>query len=98
MIKIVIDDEEERALSPEAEELLGRRAGEVGFSTLDSPLELPSRRNRAEPQCRLRRRLPFAATSGRGPDNKARRGRGTEGSNPSPSSGESTNFRSLSAT
>jgi len=35
------------------------------------------------------RRLPFAATSGRGPDNKARRGRGTEGSNPSPSSNES---------
>jgi hypothetical protein len=30
----------------------------------------------------------FAATSG-GPDNKARRGRGTEGSNPSPSSRES---------
>ena len=30
----------------------------------------------------------FAATSG-GPDNKARRGRGTEGSNPSPSSKES---------
>jgi hypothetical protein len=50
---------------------------------------LPSRKNRAAPQCRLRRRLPFAATSGRGPDNKARRGRGTEGSNLSPSSGES---------
>ena len=32
MIKIVIDDEEEKALSPEAEELLRRRAAEVGFS------------------------------------------------------------------
>jgi hypothetical protein len=29
----------------------------------------------------------------RGPDNKARRGRGTEGSNPSPSSGESCELR-----
>ena len=35
VIKIVIDDEEEKALSPEAEELLRRRAAEVGFSTLD---------------------------------------------------------------
>ena len=35
MIKIVIDDEEEKALSPEAEELLQRRAAEVGFSALD---------------------------------------------------------------
>jgi len=35
----------------------------------------PSRRNCGEPQCRVRRRLTFAATSG-GPDNKARRGRG----------------------
>jgi hypothetical protein len=31
---------------------------------------LPSRRNRAEPQCRLRRRRPFAATSGSGPTTK----------------------------
>jgi len=31
---------------------------------------VPSRRNRAEPQCRLRRRLPFAATSGGGPTTK----------------------------
>ena len=34
MIKIVIDYEGEKALSPEAEELLRRRAAEVGFSTL----------------------------------------------------------------
>src|SRR6516165_7378523 len=46
-----------------------------------------SRRNRAEPQCRFRRRLPSQQRAG--PDNKARDGRGTEGSNPSPSSGES---------
>src|SRR6516165_1668305 len=40
----------------------------------------PSRRNRGEPQCRLRRRLPFAATSG-GPTTKlavALRGRRLE--------------------
>ena len=35
MIKILTDYEGERALSPEAEELLRRRAAEVGFSTLD---------------------------------------------------------------
>jgi hypothetical protein len=35
VIKIVIDDEGEKALLPEAEELLRRRAAEVGFSTLD---------------------------------------------------------------
>jgi hypothetical protein len=35
VIKIVIDDEGEKALSPEVEELLRRRAAEVGFSTLD---------------------------------------------------------------
>src|SRR5262249_24857896 len=46
-----------------------------------------SRRNRAEPQCRFRRRLPSQQRAG--PDNKARDGPGTEGSNPSPSSGES---------
>ena len=42
MIKIVIDDEdeEEKALSPEAEELLRRRAAEVGFSTLDWIVQL----------------------------------------------------------
>ena len=39
VIKIVIDDEE-KALSPEAEELLRRRAGEVGFSTLDWIVQL----------------------------------------------------------
>ena len=39
MIKIVIDDEE-KALSPEAEELLRRRAGEVSFSTLDWIVQL----------------------------------------------------------
>src|SRR5215813_12488016 len=46
-----------------------------------------SRRNRAEPQCRFRRRLPSQQRAG--PDNKARDGRGTEGSNPSPSCEES---------
>jgi hypothetical protein len=40
VIKIVIDDEEEKALSPEAEELLRRRAAEVGFSTLDWIVQL----------------------------------------------------------
>jgi hypothetical protein len=35
VIKIVIDNEGDKALSPEAEELLRRRAAEVGFSTLD---------------------------------------------------------------
>ena len=40
MIKIVIDDEEEKALSPEAEEMLRRRAAEVGFSTLDWIVQL----------------------------------------------------------
>ena len=40
MIKIVIDDEEERALSPEVEELLRRRAAEVGFSTLEWIVQL----------------------------------------------------------
>jgi hypothetical protein len=40
VIKIVIDDEEERALSPEVEELLRRRAAEVGFSTLDWIVQL----------------------------------------------------------
>ena len=39
MIKIVIDDEE-KALSLEAEEVLRRRAGEVGFSTLDWIVQL----------------------------------------------------------
>ena len=39
MIKIVIGDEE-KALSPEAEELLRRRAGEVGFSALDWIVQL----------------------------------------------------------
>ena len=36
----VVRLEEERALSPEAEELLRRRAAEVGFSTLDWIVEL----------------------------------------------------------
>ena len=40
MIKIAIDDEGEKALSPEAEELLRRRAAEVGFSTLDWIVQL----------------------------------------------------------
>jgi hypothetical protein len=40
LIKIVIDDEEEKALSPEAEELLQRRAAEVGFSALDWIVQL----------------------------------------------------------
>ena len=40
MIKIVIDDEGEKALSPEAEELLRRRAAEVGFSALDWIIQL----------------------------------------------------------
>ena len=40
VIKIVIDDEEERALSPEAKEMLRRRAAEVGFSTLDWIVQL----------------------------------------------------------
>ena len=40
MIKIVIDDEGEKALSPEAEELLRRRAAEVGSSTLDWIVQL----------------------------------------------------------
>ena len=40
MIKIVIDDEEEKALSPEAEESLRRRAAEVGFSALDWIVQL----------------------------------------------------------
>jgi hypothetical protein len=39
VIKIVID-EEEKALSPGAEELLRRRAAEVGFSTLDWIVQL----------------------------------------------------------
>ena len=40
VIKIVIDDEGEKALSLEAEELLRRRAAEVGFSTLDWIVQL----------------------------------------------------------
>ena len=36
----VIDDEGEKALSPEAEELLRRRAAEVGFSTLEWIVQL----------------------------------------------------------
>jgi hypothetical protein len=43
VVKIVINDEGEKALSPAAEELLRRRAAEVGFSTLEwivQPLEL----------------------------------------------------------
>ena len=40
MVKIVIDDEGEKALSPEAEELLRRRAAEVGFSTLEWIVQL----------------------------------------------------------
>ena len=40
MVKIVIDDEGEKALSPEAEELLRRRAAEVGFSTLEWIIQL----------------------------------------------------------
>jgi hypothetical protein len=40
MIKIVIDDEGEKALSRESEELLRRRAAEVGFSTLDWIVQL----------------------------------------------------------
>jgi hypothetical protein len=40
LIKIVIDDEEEKALSPEADELLQRRAAEVGFSALDWIVQL----------------------------------------------------------
>jgi hypothetical protein len=38
VIKVVIDDEEEKALS--LEELLRRRAAEVGFSTLDWIVQL----------------------------------------------------------
>jgi hypothetical protein len=40
VVKIVIDDEGEKALSPEAEELLRRRAAEVGFSTLEWIVQL----------------------------------------------------------
>jgi hypothetical protein len=40
VIKIVIDNEGDKALSPEAEELLRRRAAEVGFSTLDWIVQL----------------------------------------------------------
>src|SRR5215472_8428827 len=40
VIKTAIDYEGERALSPEAEELLRRRAAEVGFSTLDWIVQL----------------------------------------------------------
>ena len=40
MVKIVIDDEGEKALSPEAEELLRRRAAEAGFSTLEWIVQL----------------------------------------------------------
>jgi len=42
VIKIVIDYEGEKAkaLSPEAEEVLRRRAAEVGFSTLDWIVQL----------------------------------------------------------
>jgi hypothetical protein len=40
VINIVIDDEGEKVLSPEAEELLRRRAAEVGFSTLDWIVQL----------------------------------------------------------
>ena len=40
MVKIVIDDEGEKALSPAAEELLRRRAAEVGFSTLEWIVQL----------------------------------------------------------
>jgi hypothetical protein len=40
VVKFVIDDEGEKALSPEAEELLRRRAAEVGFSTLDWIVQL----------------------------------------------------------
>ena len=40
MIKIVVEDDEEKALSPEAEELLRRRAAEIGFSTLDWIVQL----------------------------------------------------------
>jgi hypothetical protein len=40
VVKFVIDDEGEKALSPEAEELLRRRAAEVGFSTQDWIVQL----------------------------------------------------------
>jgi hypothetical protein len=40
VIKIVIDDEGVKALSPEAEELLRKRAAEVGFPTLDWIVQL----------------------------------------------------------
>jgi hypothetical protein len=40
VIKIAIDDEGEKVLSPEAEQLLRRRAAEVGFSTLDWIVQL----------------------------------------------------------
>ena len=40
MIKIVIDDEGEKALSHEAEGLLRRRAAEVRFSALDWIVQL----------------------------------------------------------
>jgi len=40
VIKIVIDDEGEKALSPEAEGLLRRRAAEVRFSALDWIVQL----------------------------------------------------------
>jgi len=40
VVKIVIDDEGEKALSPEAEELLRRRAAEAGFSTLEWIVQL----------------------------------------------------------
>jgi hypothetical protein len=39
---------------------------------------------------RLRSGAPIPRNRAPGRDNRARRGRGTEGSNPSPSSGEST--------
>jgi len=52
VIKIVIVDEEEKALSPEAEESLRRRAAEVGFSALDwivQLLELHAEARRGRP-------------------------------------------------
>jgi hypothetical protein len=74
VIKIVIDDEGEKALLPEAEKLLRRRAAEVGFSTLDwivQLLELHAEQDdEDEPEDEGRRdfeRLPKFASSVQSP-------------------------------
>jgi hypothetical protein len=64
----------------------GSRWMVVGVLPGEVTTRLASGRRRRSRHCGSARFLPFAA---KGPDNKARRGRGTEGSNPSPSSGES---------